>query len=501
MSKGKKHLLTIVISFLVLGGLIAAYMWIPQSEKEAEEEKAKSFEVVAIDTEQITELNATCEGKEDLSLKKEKDEWKLTDIPEATLNAEEVEKVLKAFTKVEANKELEKGDNLSEYGLDQPTMKIEVKTSKGDDFLFELGAKVPVSGGNYGLLGESKKIYAFTSDLYQAFDIKKTSLIQMEEIADFGTDYLTSIQVKTEGKKTFEAKVVSEKEQVDAYTDWNITAPLKKPLAGSNTDSWKTMQGFFSSISFESMEEYQCKDFSKYGLDKSKDTVEVHFFTVDPNYDGSENRSSERKTSAATTIVSQKNIIPEKYRRNQKYTLTVGKKTKDGNYYVRLNDSKNVYVLAATATENMMGVSPYSYMDSCVYATMAADIDGYDVSFGKKKLSVTHDTKKDGDEEKDIWTLNGQSVPEDGVEKLLLPYSKAFLLEYTSQAKEDVKPASKKPVLKIVYHEPIRDVTVIYYPYDGTNFYRVDKDGMNYFLVDKKSVDAVVAAFDSLLDQ
>ncbi len=54
--------------------------------------------------------------------------------------------------------------------------------------------------------------------------------------------------------------------------------------------------------------------------------------------------------------------------------------------------------------------------------------------------------------------------------------------------------------MTIVYHEETRDVTVKYLPYDGTNFYRVDKDGMDYFLVDKRSVDDVVSAFESLLD-
>ena len=53
---------------------------------------------------------------------------------------------------------------------------------------------------------------------------------------------------------------------------------------------------------------------------------------------------------------------------------------------------------------------------------------------------------------------------------------------------------------KIVYHEANRDVTVTYRPYDGTNFYRVDKNGMDYFLVDKLSVDAVIEAFKTLPD-
>ena len=108
--------------------------------------------------------------------------------------------------------------------------------------------------------------------------------------------------------------------------------------------------------------------------------------------------------------------------------------------------------------------------------------------------------KNSAGKETNKWTVNGKEVPDDKEEDFLSPYSKAYLLEFSSFAKKDVKPASNKPVLKIVYHEANRDVTVTYRPYDGTNFYRVDKNGMDYFLVDKLSVDAVIEAFKTLPD-
>ena len=53
-------------------------------------------------------------------------------------------------------------------------------------------------------------------------------------------------------------------------------------------------------------------------------------------------------------------------------------------------------------------------------------------------------------------------------------------------------------MLTIVYHEDKRDVTVKYLPYDGINFYRVEKSGMDYFLVDKLSVDDVIEKFKGI---
>ena len=79
-------------------------------------------------------------------------------------------------------------------------------------------------------------------------------------------------------------------------------------------------------------------------------------------------------------------------------------------------------------------------------------------------------------------------------------YRRIHLLICLSIPDNKVKPKSNKPVLTIVYHENNRDVTVRYLPYDGINFYRVEKNGMDYFLVDKLSVDAVIEAFKTLPD-
>ena len=83
-------------------------------------------------------------------------------------------------------------------------------------------------------------------------------------------------------------------------------------------------------------------------------------------------------------------------------------------------------------------------------------------------------------------------------ETFLSPYSLAYLLEYSGKADNKVKPKSSKPVLTIVYHENNRDVTVRYLPYDGINFYRVEKNGMDYFLVDKLSVDDIIKKFKGI---
>lgn len=507
MSKGKKKIVTLVSLCVLMAAVICLYVFLPKgaTEKDGEEDASSEVvNVVSIDKEKITAVHIQREKGDEISLSKEGDVWRIKELPGAPVDADAVEEMFSGLSPVTSGKELEAGEaGLSEYGLDKPQMTVSITTSDGEEYELRFGESVPVKGGNYGLSSSSDKIYTFTDTLFNAFQVEQNSLIVKEEIADINADYLTSILINHNGKDTFEAKVVSDEKKVDAYTNWIISKPYKKPLAGSCTNDWNTLQGFFTSVSFQELAEYGCSDFGKYGLDKPAASAEVRYFELKDGYEIPEATEEPASSSQANKNTNKASVVPEKYRDNKSYTLYIGDKTEEGDYYVRLKGSDQVYTMSGQDVENITGADAYTYMDHSVYSTLATDIKGYEITLGQsgKKITVTHSTEKgDGDKEKNVWTLNGKQVSDENEEAFLTPYSKAFLLEFTSVAKDSVKPDSKKPVLTAVYHEAGRDVTVTYYPYDGTNFYRVDKNGMDYFLVDKLAVDDVIESFASLLE-
>lgn len=509
MPKGKKQALTLVGLCVLLIAGVCLYFLMPKgedSDSEGEESKTETVRVVNIDSEKITAISIQSEGEDDISLKKQEDTWKLEEMPEAPIDKDVVEGLFECLSPVTATKELAGGESeLSEYGLDKPQMTVNISTSDGKEYEIRFGDTVPVSGGNYGMTADSEAVYTFNDTLFNSLHVEKNSLITKEEVAEINSDYLTLISVKNGDKTTFKAEIVPDDKKVDAYTNWVISEPYKKPLAGSCTDDWNTLQGFFTSVSFQDLVEYGCSDMKKYGLDEPSAEVKVGYFEIKDGYEEPETTAEPENGSGSQTNknTNKAAVVPEKYRNNKGYTLYFGKQNENGDYYVRLKDSNNVYTLSSDSAVSMTGVDAYTYMDHSVYSTLATDIKGYDVTIGKtgKKISVTHSTEKGEDgKDKNVWTLNGKTVSEEKEEEFLTPYSKAFLLEFTSSAKDTVKPKRKEPVLSLVYHEENRDVKVTYYPYDGTNFYRVDKDGMDYFLVDKLSVDAVIEAFESLLE-
>ncbi len=506
MSKGKKQVLTLVGLCVLVAAAIVLYFLVPQGEDEKtgeQESTSETVRVFQVEKDNITAISVSREGEESISLHKEEAGWKLENLPEAPVDQEAVESMFQALSPVTATKELAgDGGSKQEYGLEKPQMTVKITTSDGKSHEIYFGDTVPVGGGNYGMTAESDKIYTFADTLYSSLDVEKNSLISKEEIAEISADYLTKISVKNKSKTTFLAEIVSDDKKVDAYTNWVITKPYKKPLAGSSTNDWATLQSFYTTVSFDALVEYQCTEKKKYGLEQPAAEIQVGYFDLKDGYGIPEEEDSD-SVSTVGKSTNKANVVPKKYQDPKGYTLYVGKKDENGDYYVSLKGSEHVYTLSADKTENMMGADAYTYMDHSVYSTLATDIKGYEVTIGHsgKKITVTHDSEKGEDgKEKNIWTLNGKTVPADKEDTFLTPYSKAFLLEFTSAAKDSVKPESKDPVLTAVYHEEGRDVTVRYLPYDGTNFYRVDKDGMDYFLVDKMSVDAVIQAFESLSD-
>lgn len=504
MSKGKKQACTLIALCVLLAAAVCLYFFVPKGESEeetADEGAQDSVTVAQIDTEKINSVQISGEGREEISLKKEGENWKLSDLPEAPVTTETVEGMFSNLAPLTATGELALGENgLAEYGLDKPQMIVRLETSDGQQYELKLGQAVPVTGGNYGISGDENKIYTFADALFTSFDIEKNALITKEEIADIDSEYLTSMAVRKEGVDTFVAEVVPDDKKVDAYTNWVISKPYDKPLAGSLEEAWSTLQGYFTSPSFSELIEYSCKDMKKYGLEKTDSFVEVGYFEVKDGYEIPAATASPAPAVQSGVTSSKANTIPEKYQDKKSYKLLIGKKTADEDYYVRLDGSDNVYTMTADTIDNMLGVDAYTYMDHSVYATLATDLNGYEVTIGKKKITVTHETEKGEDgKDKNVWTLNGTRVPDSQEEAFLTPYSKAYLLEFTSTAKTTKEKTENKPVMTIVYHEKGRDVTVKYLPYDGTNFYRVDKDGMDYFLVDKRSVDDAVSAFESLL--
>lgn len=500
MSAKKKNTITLLVLSAVLVICLVLYFVIPRggasgskenntADKTEEKSDSGSIRLDSIPVAQIDGVTVEKKGKKVWSLKqKKKNSWILVGQEMAPVNKETVTAILGNVNPVTATQKFDaESVNLSAYGLGQPALTISIKTTQGKKYQYQIGSEVPKSDiGYYAKCSDREEIYCINSAFVKAFDVSATSLLAMDELPELKADDMTAFAVKNKAGKDFVAKKVSDAEKVDFYSNWNITAPYAKPLATSQSE-WSTVLGNFTALKYEEMVAYNSNHLKQYGLSKPKSVISVTYQKAGKGDDKS-------------------------------LRLCIGKKSGES-YYVCEQGKKNVYKMSASSVENITGLDAYTNMDHCVYSVLATSIKGYDVTYGDTTLKVTRKSvpKKNSDttatptaaatesgtavgnetdkNKKNIWTLNGKKIPEDKESDFLSPYSLAYLLEYSGKAEKSVKPESREPVLTIVYHENNRDVTVKYLPYDGINFYRVEKNGMDYFLVDKLSVDDVIEAF------
>ena len=529
MSSKKKNLITLAALSAVLVACLLLYFFMPALNKSEETEGEDDSTGITVDTitaDTIDSISFEKDGETIWSLAHKKDNWKFTDDNSIPLNEEKVTAITDALNPVTAMQKIEEfSGSLESFGLVSPSMTLTVKATDGREYVYQIGTKVPKEGmGYYCISNTEDVIFCLDETLVSSIDITRNSMIEMETLPSMEKDYMTYIKVDNRKGKDFEAKRVSDEEKVDFYSNWNITKPYAKPLATSATE-WPTTLGYFDALTYTELAEYGAAKKKTYGLDEPSSVITIKYYEAKEGY-------TPTATATPSTVVSGNSsggtgyIIPEDKRDYKALVLCIGDKTEDS-YYVCKKGSDNVYKMNSDVVENMTKLDAYTSMDHCVYSVLATSIKGYDVTYGNTTMQVTRTSvgeKKDADDttastettttsenagnaventaggnQKNIWKLNGKKISDEDEEDFLTPYSTAYLLEYSEKADDaEMTEKSREPVLTIVYHEEKRDVTVKYLPYDGTNFYRVDKNGMDYFLVDKLLVDDIIEEFKGI---
>ena len=184
MKKQKKQFFGML---LVLAVLAAAYGGIhvynqKQEEKEAGEEKTEKLTVVDFETDDVTAFSYVLGGQV-YAYTKTDGEWTWDGDISLTLDTSQIDAMLDAVTGLTAESEITDGEDLAQYGLENPSGIITLTTADGTTTL-QLGDKK---------VTESDKIYLVSRDLSGTFSKTPQELLKEEE-----TDEPESVDV-TEG--------------------------------------------------------------------------------------------------------------------------------------------------------------------------------------------------------------------------------------------------------------------------------------------------------------
>lgn len=493
MSKRKKRN-AVILTFLLLAlaVLCGVYFWYSNKakNKEEEEEDTPQIDVMDIDTEQIKSMHYVREDADIILIKKD-DVWISESEPDRPIKQTNVTNILNAIKSIKAYQVVaESPDNLADFGLEKPVAILEVNLNDGSTVTVKIGNEVIHSMGYYGMVNDDGKVYQMSKDLGLAMRYSNTDMTELGDTPDIDSANVTYIKVTYKNGTEYELKKLDEKVYSNAgntLCTWRVLKPYGIRYS-ADEEKMQELQGVYAGITYLACVDYKAEDLSKYGLDDPEVVVQVGY-----NVAHTEKLETPEKDPDTGEEITEKTIYDP-----HDYTLYIGSKDEDGNYYVAMKGSKAVYTMDNNRIDKMINLDPFSLLDSYVMMPNISEVDKINVvTEGKQyNMEIKRRTEKD-DEGKDktvsSYFFNGKESEEKPFKTM---YQTMISTMYDSEIKEEISLEGLEPVLSMSFHlfgdgEGIYSVD--FYPYNDSFDIIKMPDGFTFF-ADKRRVDAVIEA-------
>ena len=272
-----------------------------------------------------------------------------------------------ALGAVSATRKLDSPEDLSEYGLDSPVLTVRYTASDDKEAEFTVGDTNDAAGGSYLKISGDDAVYLVASDFADTFNSDIYQLADMESFPTITSDSITDINVKS-GSHTLEIKNDSDGGGIVLEN-----GEEKENCASSSVTQFiNTVTG----ITFKSHVEYNCKDLSKYGLDKPTADISVDYTTAETVTETSaesvqETADTEETESETETVEVAKQLI-----------LHIGSQNEDGDYYAALDGSKEVHVVSGDTIKELIEKKAADFTDNTILSGSLNNAKGIDVTIG-----------------------------------------------------------------------------------------------------------------------
>lgn len=254
---------TIVVGILLV--LIGAYAYFYEykgGEKRKEQEE-KSKTLVEIKKEDVASLKLESGGQTIEIKPSGKDQWEIAAPLKGRADDSTVGRVLGSLEKVKYKGIVdEKPSDLAQYELDHPKTRVRVALKSGKEKTISIGARNPVEGIHYVMIGGDPRVYSLEGDLA---DSAGTSLFDLRDkkLTDFSSDKVESLSVHTQ-KLDLQFKKET--------GSWKMLQPVASPASDSEVNSMLSTLEFLRATAFI---DQPSSDLKTYGLAEPVATIEV----------------------------------------------------------------------------------------------------------------------------------------------------------------------------------------------------------------------------------
>lgn len=295
--KNKK---AVPILIAVLAVLLVVYFGLQSWNKkqEEEEESGESILVTELDADTITAVSYNV-GNGELAFEKQDDTWYYAEDKDFPLDQSYLQNIVDGMCAITADRKLEDGDALADYGLEEPAYTVQLTDSEGNTTQIGFG---DLTGDNYYVnVNGSDQVYTVASTTLDDLQYTLDEMAQLDEYPSIGSGNL---------KK----EVITENGETTTYDSENE----------DQAEDIAAVAGGLGAVTLSEAADYSVEDadLAGYGLDEeSRITVEATY-----------TEDEEEKV----------------------LTLYIGTEDGDGSRYVMMNDSRIVYLISTEICDNIL---------------------------------------------------------------------------------------------------------------------------------------------------
>ena len=426
-SKTVKLISGVAVLAVLSGTYIGVTSYVDSQEEKEAEAADTSVSVVEMDSEKITSVsfNGT-EGAEEV-FEKDGDKWVKKDEPDFPVSQDTLDGAVNALTALSADQKLENPGDLSEYDLDKPQNQITLTEEDGNRIILQVGMKNEASGQYYMKKSEDDKdIYLVSAVSLEPFMGTSYEFAQAESFPAVTSATIKDVKVEKENGYQLS--------QDDDSLYWYVSDG--KTSEQADTSKAGTVTSAIGSLTYGDFVDYNCTDQAKYGFDdpyaiitatylaeedaeadtdatgasESEDKTETASEAEETGADASEEDSTEDSDTASgekeeaeepgTDVSEDDNAedsgeAEEKPQVEKQLVIYVGDEI-DGNRYVKVNDSKQVYTIPETSLTDIVDKNISDFYSLTVNYLTVNNLDSLEVQSedGAHTVQVTRETAK-----------------------------------------------------------------------------------------------------------
>ncbi|GAA6286576.1 hypothetical protein F190043G2_32470 [Blautia caecimuris] len=426
-SKTVKLISGVAVLAVLSGTYIGVTSYVDSQEEKEAEAADTSVSVVEMDSEKITSVsfNGT-EGAEEV-FEKDGDKWVKKDEPDFPVSQDTLDGAVNALTALSADQKLENPGDLSEYDLDKPQNQITLTEEDGNRIILQVGMKNEASGQYYLKKSEDDKdIYLVSAVSLEPFMGTSYEFAQAESFPAVTSATIKDVKVEKENGYQLS--------QDDDSLYWYVSDG--KTSEQADTSKAGTVTSAIGSLTYGDFVDYNCTDQAKYGFDdpyaiitatylaeedaeadtdvteasQDEDKAETASEAEETGADASEEDSTEDSDTASgekeeaeepgTDVSEDDNAedsgeAEEKPQVEKQLVIYVGDEI-DGNRYVKVNDSKQVYTIPETSLTDIVDKNISDFYSLTVNYLTVNNLDSLEVQSedGAHTVQVTRETAK-----------------------------------------------------------------------------------------------------------